>query len=269
MELEGKIALVTGAGRGMGKAIALTFAREGADVAANDVNFDAAEATASEVRALGPRAMAITADVSNQEEVNQMVERILHEWGGIDILVNNAGIGYARMVEDLTESEWHHVIGVNLDGPFFCSKAVIETMKNRGGGRIINISSLAAKVMSIGSCAAYTASKSGLTGFTRHLAFEVGPYKINVNAICPGFTLTPKVNASPERIRSIMSQMPLKDVCRPEDIADAALFLASHKSRMITGSAIDVDAGEFVVSQGWEGYVKRRKEAFENAEPAH
>jgi NAD(P)-dependent dehydrogenase (short-subunit alcohol dehydrogenase family) len=269
MELEGKIALVTGAGRGMGKAIALTFAREGADVAVNDINLDNAEATASEVRALGRRSMAIRADVSKPNEVNQMVERVIREWGGIDILVNNAGIGNARMVEDMTESEWHNVIGVNLDGTFYCSKAVLETMKSRGGGKIVNISSLAGKKISIGLCAAYTASKSGILGFTRHFAFEVGPYKINVNAICPGLTLTHKVQESPERIKSMMNTMPLKDICRPEDIADTALFLASNKSKMITGITIDVDAGESVVSQDWEGYVKRRKEAFAKGEPAH
>jgi NAD(P)-dependent dehydrogenase (short-subunit alcohol dehydrogenase family) len=247
----------------------LTFAREGADVAVNDINLDNAEVTASEVRALGRRSMAIRADVSKPNEVNQMVERVIREWGGIDILVNNAGIGNARMVEDMTESEWHNVIGVNLDATFYCSKAVLETMKSRGGGKIVNISSLAGKKISIGSCAAYTASKSGILGFTRHFAFEVGPYKINVNAICPGLTLTHKVQESPERIKSMMNTMPLKDICRPEDIADTALFLASNKSKMITGITIDVDAGESVVSQDWEGYVKRRKEAFAKGEPAH
>lgn len=269
MELLDKIALVTGSGRGMGKAIALTFAREGADVVVNDVNVDAAEATAAEVNALGRRAMAFKADVSKSDEVNEMVERVIGEWGGIDILVNNAGIGNARMVEDMTETEWHHVMGVNLDAAFYCSKAVLETMKSRGGGKIVNISSLAARKISLGSCAAYTASKSGVLGFTRHLAFEVGPYKINVNAICPGLTLTPKVTEPPERVRQMRNNMPLKDICKPEDIAEAALFLASERSKMITGIALDVDAGEFVVSQDWEGYVKRRKDAFAKGEPAH
>ena len=262
MELLGKTALVTGAGRGMGKAIALTFAREGADVAVNDVNLDTAEVTASEVNALGRRAMAFGADVSKLDEVNEMVDRIIGEWGGVDILVNNAGIGNARMVEDMTETEWRHVMGVNLDGTFYCSKAVLETMKSRGGGKIVNISSLAARKISLGSCAAYTASKSGILGFTRQLAFEVGPYKINVNAICPGLTLTPKVTEPPERIREMMNNMPLKDICKPEDIAETTLFLASERSKMVTGIAVDVDAGEFVVSQDWEGYVKRRKDAF-------
>ena len=130
--------------------------------------------------------MAIQADVSKEDEVNQMVERILQEWGGVDILVNNAGFGNPLLVEDMTEADWHSVLGVILDGAFFCSKAVIETMKNRGGGKIINIASLAAKKMSLGNCVAYTTAKSGILGFTRHLAFEIGPYKINVNAISPG-----------------------------------------------------------------------------------
>lgn len=193
MELESKIPLVTGAGDGIGKGIALTFAKEGADVAVNDMNLETAEATASEVKALGRRSMAIKADISVQDEVNQMVDWVIREWGGIDILVNNAGVGNLLMVEDMTAADWHHVLGVNLDGVFYCSKAVLEAMKNRGGGRIINIASMAARKMSIGSCVAYKTSKSGLLGFTRHLAFEVGPYKINVNAICPGGTLTAKI----------------------------------------------------------------------------
>lgn len=154
MDLQGKIALVTGAGRGIGKAIALTFAKEGADVAVNDVDAVNAEATASEVRALGRKSIAIGADVSKENEVQQMVARIIREWGGIDILVSNAGIGNQLMVEDMSAEDWHRVMGVNLDGPFYCSKAVIPTMKKRGGGKIIIISSLAARKMSIGNCAA-------------------------------------------------------------------------------------------------------------------
>jgi NAD(P)-dependent dehydrogenase (short-subunit alcohol dehydrogenase family) len=264
MELEGKIALVTGAGRGIGRGIALTFAKEGADVAVNDVDASTAETTAKEVGALGRKAMALQADVANEDEVKRMVERIIREWGGIDILVNNAGIGNQLMVEDMSAADWHRVMAVNLYGQFFCAKAVIGTMKSRGGGKIINISSLAARKMSIGNCAAYTASKSGILGLTRHLAFEVGPYKINVNAILPGLTLTPMVekSATHENVQSYKDRFPLKDVNRPEDIANTAVFLASDRSRTITGTTIDVDAGESVVNQDWEGYVQKRKEAF-------
>jgi NAD(P)-dependent dehydrogenase (short-subunit alcohol dehydrogenase family) len=267
MELEGKIALVTGAGRGIGKGIALTFAREGADVVVDDVDRGNAEGTASEVRALGRRAMAIQADVSKEEEVNRMVGRILQEWRGVDILVNNAGFGNPLLVEDMTVADWHSVLGVILDGAFNCSKAVIQTMRNRGGGRIVNIASLAAKKISLGNCVAYTTAKSGILGFTRHLAFEVGPYKINVNAISPGATLTPMVEKSSVHLR-LKDTNPLKDICRPEDIAEAAVFLASKRSKMITGITIDVDAGEFLVGQDWEGYVKRRKEEFAKRQKA-
>lgn len=156
MELEGKIALVTGAGSGIGKAIALTFAKEGADVAVNDVDIGNAEATASEVKALGRRSIAVRADVSKEDEVNRMVERILGEWGGVDILVNNAGSGNQLLLEDMTAADWHRVMGVNLDGTFYCSKAVIKTMKSRGGGKIIIISSLAARKMSLSNCVACT-----------------------------------------------------------------------------------------------------------------
>ena len=267
MELEGKIALITGAGRGIGKGIALTFAKEGADVAVNDIDAGNAEATASEVKALGRRSMAIQADVSKEVEVNQMVGRILQEWGGVDILVNNAGFGNPLLLEDMTEAEWHSVLGVILDAAFYCSKAVIQTMKSRGGGKIINIASLAAKKMSLGNCVAYTTAKSGILGFTRHLAFEVGPHKINVNAISPGGTLTPAVQKSPVHLR-LKETNPLKDLCRPEDIAEAAVFLASKRSKMITGITMDVDAGEPLVSQDWEGYVKRRKEEFAKRQKA-
>lgn len=274
MDLEGKIALVTGAGGGgggaQGRAIALALAAEGADIAANDINLELAEATASEVRALGRRSMAVQADVSVQDEVNQMVERIIREWGGIDILVNNAGFGNAILVEDMTGEEWRRTLGVNLDGTFYCSKAVIETMKSRGGGRIINISSPAGKSMTINACAGYTAAKAGVMGFTRHLAFEVGPYHITVNSICPGMVIggRGKFAPSPEQFRNMKDKALLKDVTRPEDTANAVLFLASDRARMITGTNLDAYA---VVPGGidyWEAFVKRRKEALAKGKQA-
>lgn len=253
----------------MGEAIALTFAREGAEVVVNDINLANAEKTAEEIKSLGKRALAIQADVSSWAEVNGMVERVIREWGGVDILVHNAGIGNPRMVEDMTEKEWHHVLGVNLDGAFFCSKAVLGSMKGRGGGKIVFIASMAARSMSIAACAAYTSSKAGILGFARHLAFEVGPYKINVNAICPGGTLTPKLRATPEQVEKMKENIPLRDVSTAQDVANAVLFLVSDESRMITGTAIDVDAGQSLVHQPWETYVKRRKDAFARGEPAY
>jgi NAD(P)-dependent dehydrogenase (short-subunit alcohol dehydrogenase family) len=263
MEFQGKIALVTGGAQGIGKATALALAGEGADVVVNDLQLDLAELTAKEVRALGPRAMAIQANVALEKEVEAMVARVVAEWGGIDILVNNAGTGRPMMVEDMDKSEWDRILNINLGGVFNCSRAVIPTMKSRGGGKIVNIASLAAKTMSYHGGADYTASKSAVLGFTRHLAFELGPHGINVNAICPGVTMTPLVEAhsSPEMRESVKSRTPMRDLVKPEDIADAVVFLASKRARMITGSTIDVDGGISLGLQDWDTYVQTRKEA--------
>ncbi len=263
MEFHGKIALVTGAGQGIGRAIALGLAGEGADVVVNDLNLDLAENTAKEIRAIGPKAMAIQANVAIEKEVEAMVARMVNEWGGIDILVNNAGTGRPLMVEDMDKSEWDRILDINLGGVFNCSRAVIPAIKARGGGKIINIASLAGKTMSYHGGADYTASKAAVLGFTRHLAFELGPYGINVNAICPGVTMTPLVESAstPEMRESVRGRTPLKDLVKPEDIADAVIFLASRKARMITGSTIDVDGGISLGLQDWDTYVRTRKEA--------
>jgi 3-oxoacyl-[acyl-carrier protein] reductase len=263
MEFKGKIVLVTGAGgsgSGQGKTFALAFAAEGADVAVNDIDLLKAEATAKEVRALGRRSMAVKADVSNEDEVNKMVEKVVKEMGGIDILVNNAGFGHPILVEDMTAEQWHRTIGVNLDGTFFCSRAVIPVMKQRGGGRIINIASPAGKSMTVNGCAAYTSAKAGVMGFTRHLAFEVGPYKITVNSVCPAIFLGTDDKRPPETIQKMKEGAILGDLTTPQDSANAVLFLASDRSRMITGTNIDA----YPISPGgkeyWNNFVKRRKE---------
>jgi NAD(P)-dependent dehydrogenase (short-subunit alcohol dehydrogenase family) len=263
MEFLKKIGLVTGGGQGIGKAIALALAKEGADVAVNDLDLDLAKSTTTEIKAIGSRAMAIKANVAVEEEVKAMVDRVVNEWGGIDILVNNAGTGRPMMVEDMDKAEWDRILDVNLGGVFNCSKAVIPVMKARGGGKIINISSLAAKTMSYHGGADYTASKAGVLGLTRHLAFEMGPYKINVNAICPGVTMTPLVekHSTPEMRESVKNRTPMRGLVKPEDIAHAVIFLASEKARMITGSTIDVDGGLSLGLQDWETYVRTRKEA--------
>ncbi len=263
MEFQGKIALVTGTGQGIGRATALALAREGADIVCNDLNLDWAESTAREVRTIGPRAMAIQANVAAEGEVIAMVAKVAREWGGIDILVNNAGIGRPMMVEDMDKTEWDRILEVNLGGVFNCSRAVIPTMKARGAGKIVNIASLAGKTMSYHGGADYTASKAAVLGFTRHLAFELGPYGIHVNAICPGITLTPLLESSStlEMRESVKSRTPLRDLVKPEDIADAVIFLASRRARMITGSTIDVDGGISLGLQDWETYVRTRKEA--------
>jgi 3-oxoacyl-[acyl-carrier protein] reductase len=273
MELSGKIALVTGAGGGgggQGSAIALALAHEGADVAVNDINREYAEATASEIRELNRRAIAIKADVSSESEVNKMVAQIIDEWGGIDILVNNAGFGEAILVEDMTAAEWRRTIGVNLDGPFFCSRAVIPAMKARGGGRIINIASPAGKSMTVNGCAGYTAAKAGVMGFTRHLAFELGPYKITVNSICPGMIIghgRGEHGPLPEAVRNMMGRSLLGEAATPEDTANAVLFLVSPAARLITGTNLDA----YTVAPGgrdyWDAFVKRRKDRLAQQKP--
>jgi 3-oxoacyl-[acyl-carrier protein] reductase len=266
MELKGKIALVTGAGGGgeggQGRVIALALAEAGADVAVNDIDLVLAEGAASEIGAMGRRSMAVKADVSIENEVNQMVTKVVGEWGGIDILVNNAGFATPILVEDMTGEEWRRTLGVNLDGTFYCSRAVIQTMKARGGGRIVNISSPAAKSMTINGCAGYTAAKAGVMGFTRHLAFEVGPYGITVNSICPAVGAGGRGEhmLSPEEIENMKNKALLKDLTRPEDTAYAVLFLVSDRARMITGTNLDAHP---VVPGGtdyWNAFVERRKE---------
>jgi NAD(P)-dependent dehydrogenase (short-subunit alcohol dehydrogenase family) len=263
MEFKGKVVLVTGAGgsgSGQGKVFALNFAAEGADVAVNDVNLDKAEATAKEIRKMGRRSIAIKADVSNESEVNAMMAKVVKELGSINILVNNAGFGNPILVEDMTAEQWHRTIGVNLDGPFFCSKAVIPYMKQQGGGRIINIASPAGKSMTVNGCAAYTSAKAGVLGFTRHLAFEVAPYKITVNSVCPAILLGTENQRPPDVIQKMKDNSLLGDLTTPQDSANAVLFLASDKARLITGTNLDAYP---MVSGGldhWNSFVKRRKD---------
>jgi len=261
LELSKKIALVTGAGQGIGKAIATALAKEGALVAANDRHIRMAQDVAAGIRATGRVAMAVEADVSDPEQVRTMVDRVVEEWGGIDILVNNAGTIQAVLVEDLAKTDWDRTIGINLGGVFNCSKTVIPIMKTRGAGRIINIASLAAKTMSYVGGADYTASKAGILGFTRHLAFELGPYRITVNAVCPGLVLTPLTahRLTPEAKEAVRQRTPLRDFVTAEDVAAAVVFLASEKARMITGTSLDVDGGISLGVQDWDAYVQARK----------
>ena len=261
MEFKERSHLVTGGGQGIGKATALALAGEGADVVVNDLNLDLAERTAKEVKAIGPRAMAIQANVALEKEVEAMVARVVAEWGGIDILVNNAGTGRPMMVEDMDKSEWDRILNINLGGVFNCSRAVIPTMKSRGGGKIVNIASFAAKTMSYHGGADYTASKAAVLGFTRHLAFELGPHGINVNAICPGVTMTPllsKLLSGNERI----GQKPDADEgsCKARGHRGCRHLPRIEEARMITGSTIDVDGGISLGLQDWDTYVRTRKE---------
>jgi NAD(P)-dependent dehydrogenase (short-subunit alcohol dehydrogenase family) len=264
MELEGKTALVTGAGSGIGRAIAIRFAKEGAHVIVNDMDGRAAEKTVQEIEALGGQACPLQANISKREEVHEMVAKGVHRFGPFDILVNNAGTGGASIItKDMPPEAWENTVSVNLNGAFYCCQAVIPGMIEKGGGKIVNIASLAASRMSKLGGADYTASKYGLVGFSHHLAFELAAYKINVNTVCPGATLTPLVvSKTTEQFRDTISkQVPFGRWVRPEDIAEAVLFLTSDRSAMITGVVLDVDGGQLLgIAADYQEDLARRME---------
>jgi NAD(P)-dependent dehydrogenase (short-subunit alcohol dehydrogenase family) len=261
MEQQGKVALVTGAGQGIGRACALGLAREGADVAVNDLQDGRARAVAEEVRGLGRRAVAVTADVADEGQVQAMVARVVGALGGLDLLVNNAGFGRPLLVEDMSHAEWDRIVDVNLGGSFNCSRAAIGPMRARGGGRIVNIASLAAKRMSYFGGADYTASKAGVLGLTRHLAFELARDRITVNAVCPGLTITPLAEsaARPGELEMLARRIPLGRLVLPEHIADAVLFFCSARAAMVTGTSLDVDGGLSLGLQDMEAYFAARR----------
>ena len=244
MRLEGKAALVTGGARGIGRAIALALAREGADVAVCDIDLDGAKEVARQISALGRRALALKADISKREETKRMVEEIVARFGKIDILVNNAGIIRRGTFEEHTEEDWDRVIAVNLKGTFNCTKEVVPLMKERRYGKIINISSVAGKIGDIASAPSYGASKGAINTFTKSLARELAPYGINVNAVAP-HAIETEMSAewSEEKRRQIVSQIPLGRLGKPEEVAEAVVFLASDGVAFITGEILDVNGG--------------------------
>lgn len=247
MKLKDKIAIVTGASQGIGRAIALGLAEAGADVVVNcDLNIDRAEAVANEVRAKQRRAIVALGDVSKSSDVNQMVERALRELGRIDILVNNAGVFLPGAIENLKEEDWDRVIEVNLKGVFLCCQAVGPHMINRkSGGSIINVASISGHMPEINS-GAYTPSKAGVIGLTRLLAVEWAKYSIRVNALSPGPIMTPlQREAYPtEKLLTARNRaIPMNRHGTPEEMARVVVFLASDDSSYITGENITADGG--------------------------
>ncbi len=239
--LDGKKALVTGAARGIGKAISLTFAEHGADLALIDLDREPLEEVAKEIRALGRQALPIVADVSQLDQIEKLTAQTLRELGWIDILVNNAGIGVYKPAEELTVEDWDKVLSLNLKGSFFLSQMVGKHMIKRKSGKIINISSQAG-VVGIEGLAAYGASKAGIILYTKVLAVEWGEYNIKVNAIAPTSVRTRQVHPG-KAGEELIKKTPLGKMGEPEDVAAAALFLASDASDMISGSTIMVDGG--------------------------
>jgi 3-oxoacyl-[acyl-carrier protein] reductase len=247
MNLENKIALITGAGSGIGKAIALEMAKAGAHIAINDLTSEPAEITAKEVETLGRDTLVIPADVADPTQVNDMVQQTLDRFNRIDILVNNAGIYIPQDggFTDITDEAWQRILDVNLNGPFYCSRAVVKDMMTRKqGGKIINISSVQAEVAHF-DASAYQPSKAAVVMLTRTLAVELAPYKINVNAIGPGAIASEGMGASlgPEVIEAYRKRIPWGARGHTRDIGTVATFLASEDARYITGQIIYVDGG--------------------------
>src|SRR5215210_349421 len=247
---EGKVVFLTGAGsaRGIGRATALAFAREGARIAANDVTTDDLAETVDLVRAAGTEVEAFQADVSEASEVDRAVAAATDRFGAIDILVSNAGIAKKKAFVELTDEEWRRTVDVNLGGAMHCARAVAPGMIARGSGRIISLSSLMGGWWGWTEHVHYNASKSGIEGFTRGLAMELGPHGVTVNAVAPGFVWTAQSmsvehSVGPEGLKLAVPYVPLRRIGDPEDIAEVVLFLASDASRYMTGQTLLVDGG--------------------------
>ena len=246
MDLTGKVALVTGAAQGIGKAVAMLLAQRGADIIISDINLEKAEETSKEIAVLGPRAMAIRANVAVVEEVEKMVQAIIERFGQIHILVNNAGIARDKLLLRMTEEDWDLVLDINLKGTFNCTKAVIRYMSKQRYGKIVNIASVVGEMGNAGQ-ANYSASKAGVIGFTKTIAREFASRGINVNAIAPGYIVTPMTEVLPEKAKEDLKRMiPMERLGQPEDVAQAAFFLVSEASNYITGQVINVNGGIYM-----------------------
>jgi len=246
MELEGKVALITGGAQGIGKATALLLASRGADVAVSDINIHGAVETVKEVEGLGRRGLALEGDVSNPADAENVVAKTVEQLGGIDILVNNAGIARDRLLLRMTEEDWDAVLNVNLKGTFNCTKAAVKYMIKRKSGKIVNIASVVGEMGNAGQ-ANYPASKAGVIGLTKSIAREYAQRGINVNAIAPGYVETPMTEALPEKVKEeLRGQIPMARLGRPLDVANAVHFLVSEASSYITGQVLNVNGGIYM-----------------------
>jgi 3-oxoacyl-[acyl-carrier protein] reductase len=242
-QLESQIAVVTGAGRGIGRAIALKFAAEGADVVCVSRTQENSERVANEIAALGRKAWAFAVDVADSNAVNAAAEKILVDCGKVDILVNNAGVTRDGLLMRMSDADWDAVLNTNLKGAFLFTKAFFRVFAKQRSGRIINISSVIGLIGNAGQCN-YAASKAGLIGFTQSVARELASRGVTVNAIAPGFIETDMTSELNEELKAnVLKQIPMGDFGRADDIANAALFLASTSARYITGQVLTVDGG--------------------------
>ena len=243
LELAGRVALVTGSSRGIGKAIALKLASQGAKIVINDVAKEAAEETAQEIKNKGGDAIAIVADVSNNDAVKAMVDETIKRWEKIDILVNNAGIIRDSLLIKMTEEAWDAVIDTNLKGTFLCTKYALRSMMAQRWGRVISLSSIAGRIGNVGQVN-YSASKAGIIAFTKTVAREVGPLNITANAIAPGFINTEMTARLPDKVKeTVLTLIAAKRYGNPEEVAELVGFLASERAGYISGQVIGIDGG--------------------------
>lgn len=243
MRLKDKVAIITGAARGIGEATAIKFAEHGAKVVVSDMSMDALTDVTQKIEALGAEVLAFDVNVTDRESVSAMIDQVVQKWGKVDILVNNAGITADSQLLKMEESDFDKVIDVNLKGVFNCGQAVAKVMSENGGGVILNASSVVGLYCNFGQTN-YAATKWGVIGITKTWAKELGKKGIRVNAVAPGFTMTPMVAKMPEKVIDMMKgKSPLGKLATPEDIANAYLFLASEEAAFITGTVLSIDGG--------------------------
>jgi 2-hydroxycyclohexanecarboxyl-CoA dehydrogenase len=246
MSLDGRVAVVTGGGKGIGRACSVQLAKDGAAVAVWDLDAEGAKETVASIEASGGRAIACVGDASDAQQIAELVARTRSELGPVTILVNNAGVSEFCSFRKLSEDAWDRMIRINLKGPFLCTKAVIDDMLDAGWGRIINISSSSAQA-GASTMAHYAASKGGVIGFTKALAMEYATKGITVNNIPPGFVRTPMLEGSGVDIEATAAVSPMKRPGTPEDIAAACSYLASEAANYVTGQTLSVNGGRYLV----------------------
>jgi len=243
MLLKDKVAVITGSARGIGKAIAVTMAKEGAQIVVSDINADLAAATAKEIESLGVKAIALPLNVSNTNDAESFFEHVVDQMGRVDLLVNNAGITKDTLLMRMKEDDWDAVLAVNLKGVFNCTKAAMKTMLKQRSGKIVNIASVVGIAGNIGQ-ANYSASKGGVIALTKTTAREVASRGINVNAIAPGFIASDMTDKLTDDVKAVVTKnIPFGEMGTPDDVANAVVFLSSDKAKYITGQVLCVDGG--------------------------